>query len=69
MTKGDVLDINRANKDATIHGDIKDLSMIADDTYDCLILTQVLQYVDDLDRARGRGRYEHPSTGFPSRVE
>ncbi|HYT93002.1 MAG TPA: methyltransferase domain-containing protein [Gemmataceae bacterium] len=51
VTKSDILDINRENKEATIYGDLKNLSMIADETYDCFILTQVLQYVDDLDRA------------------
>ena len=43
-------DRERAGRDA-VGADIRDLAPIADDTYDCLIVTQVLQYVDDLDAA------------------
>lgn len=51
VTRSEVLDLNRENTAATIYGDIRDLKEIADDTFDCFILTQVLQYVDDLDAA------------------
>jgi hypothetical protein len=51
VTRSDVLDINRENKDANILDDIRSLATIPDGTYDCLIVTQVLQYVDDLDAA------------------
>lgn len=47
----DVLDINPDNKQANIICDLRRLDRIADDTYDCFILTQVLQYIDDLDAA------------------
>jgi SAM-dependent methyltransferase len=49
VTQSDVLDINRLNTRANIYADIRDLKDIPDETYDCFILTQVLQYVDDLD--------------------
>ena len=51
VTRSDVLDINRENKEANIIDDIRSLATIQDGTYDCMILTQVLQYVDDLDAA------------------
>jgi hypothetical protein len=48
-TRSDVLDINRENKAANIIDDIRSLSTVQDGAYDCFIVTQVLQYVDDLD--------------------
>ena len=51
VTGVDVLDVNRENAAANIFADIRDLKEIADNTYDCFIITQVLQYVDDLDAA------------------
>ena len=51
VRKSDVLDVNRANGEANVFADIRDLKEIADDTYDCFILTQVLQYVDDVPAA------------------
>jgi SAM-dependent methyltransferase len=51
VTREDVLDIDPANANATIVGDLRRLDAVADATYDCVILTQVLQYIDDLDRA------------------
>jgi SAM-dependent methyltransferase len=51
VTRSDVLDVNRDNKQANIHADLRDLGAISDGTYDCVILTQVLQYIDDLDTA------------------
>ena len=53
VTRSDVLDINRENKDANLFDDIRSLATIPDESYDCLIVTQVLQYVDDLDAAIG----------------
>jgi SAM-dependent methyltransferase len=49
VTKSDILDIDTNNKHATIIGDLRKLDSIQNDTYDCVILTQVLQYIDDLD--------------------
>lgn len=51
VTKSDVLDVNRGNADANILDDIRSLATIPDGSYDCFIVTQVLQYVDDLDAA------------------
>jgi SAM-dependent methyltransferase len=51
VTRVDVLDINPSNRLANIHGDLRHLGGVPDDTYDCVILTQVLQYVDDLGAA------------------
>ena len=56
LRKSDVLDVNRANGEANIFADIRDLKGIADDTYDCFIVTQVLQYVDDVPAAIGACR-------------
>ena len=43
----DVLDVVSTNERATIIGDLQDLSGIEDGTYDCVIVTQVLQYLED----------------------
>ncbi|HEX7897634.1 MAG TPA: methyltransferase domain-containing protein [Planctomycetota bacterium] len=51
VTRSDVLDINRENPEANILDDLRSLATIPDGAYDCFILTQVLQYVDDLDAA------------------
>jgi peptidoglycan/xylan/chitin deacetylase (PgdA/CDA1 family)/SAM-dependent methyltransferase len=47
----DVLDIDASNPKADIIASIETGEGIADDTYDCIILTQVLQYVFDLKSA------------------
>lgn len=49
----DVLDINVGNKRANIHGDLRKLTGIQGNSYDCIILTQVLQYIDDIPSAIG----------------
>jgi len=51
VTKIDVLDIDPANNSATVHGDLRDLESIKNSTYDCVILTQVLQFIDDYEVA------------------
>ncbi|QQS07885.1 MAG: methyltransferase domain-containing protein [Phycisphaerales bacterium] len=51
VTHSDVLDIATSNTLANIHDDIKTMHSIADETYDCFICTQTLQYIDDLDGA------------------
>jgi SAM-dependent methyltransferase len=52
VTSSDILDIDTTNTKATIRGDLRDLSgKINDNTYDCIILTQVLQFIDDIDAA------------------
>ncbi len=52
VKRSDVLDINRKNKRANIHGDLKNLrNVIKDNTYDCIILTHVLGMIDDVSVA------------------
>lgn len=52
VTKSDILDINTKNEKATIYGDLKNLRKeIPDNSYDCVILTQTLQYIDDYPAA------------------
>jgi SAM-dependent methyltransferase len=51
VTKSDILDIDANNTAANIIGDLRHLSEIKDETYDCIILTQVLQFIDNLDSA------------------
>ncbi len=51
VTKSDILDINKTNQDATIIDDLRRLQTISNDSYDCIILTQVLQFIDDVDSA------------------
>lgn len=51
VSRSDVLDIARDNANANIYDDIRSMNSIADESYDCFICTQTLQYVDDLDAA------------------
>lgn len=51
VTRSDVLDINPANPSATINDDLRSLSTISDETFDCVILTQTLHLIDDDDAA------------------
>jgi SAM-dependent methyltransferase len=50
VSRSDVLDVIE-NPRANVRADIRTLAPVADDSYDCLVITQVLQYVDDLDAA------------------
>lgn len=43
----DVLDVDASNSSATIIGDLQNLSSVSDGSYDCVIVTQVLQYLQD----------------------
>lgn len=49
--KCDVLDINKDNPKATIIADLRNMPEIKNETYDCIILTQVLQFVDNYNLA------------------
>lgn len=51
VVRSDVLDIEESNKNATIVTDLTKADIIKDETYDCFILTQTLQFVYDLDSA------------------
>jgi peptidoglycan/xylan/chitin deacetylase (PgdA/CDA1 family)/glycosyltransferase involved in cell wall biosynthesis len=44
----DVIDIDPTNRAATIVGDLRHADAIPANTYDCIILTQTLQLVDDI---------------------
>ena len=47
----DILDLDPNNKQANIIDDLQYCSKIPDNTYDCIVLTQVLQLVPDIDKA------------------
>ncbi len=51
VTRADALDINKANKDATIIADLRSMPEVESNTYDCLVLTSTYGMIDDLDRA------------------
>ena len=51
VTASDVLDIDPTNENATITADLRTADVIAAGTYDCVILTQVLQFIDDIPAA------------------
>jgi SAM-dependent methyltransferase len=51
VTKSDVLDINRANAAATIYTDLAAADAIPSESFDCVILTQTLQFVLDVRSA------------------
>lgn len=46
-----ILDINPKNKYATVISDLRKAKNIKSNTYDCLILTQVFQFIDDCPAA------------------
>ena len=48
VTTRDVVDIDPANQQATIIADLRRADAIPADTYDCIIITQTLQLVDDI---------------------
>jgi SAM-dependent methyltransferase len=51
IERSDVLDIDASNRDATIVDDLASGETIADSSFDCLLLTQTLQYVYDVRAA------------------
>lgn len=48
VTRSEVLDLNAANPNATLIMDLNDAAALPSDGFDCIILTQTLQYVFDL---------------------
>jgi peptidoglycan/xylan/chitin deacetylase (PgdA/CDA1 family) len=48
VTRTDVIDIDATNEHATIIADLRCAATIPDGTYDCVILTQTAQLVDDM---------------------
>jgi len=51
ITKTDILHIDANNPNATIIGDLSNAPQIADNTYDCIILTQTLHLIYDFKEA------------------
>jgi SAM-dependent methyltransferase len=51
VVRADVLDLLAENPNATIVGDLADAPQIPDASFDCVILTQVLQFVFDVPAA------------------
>ncbi len=51
VSKIDVLDVSAENSRATIVADLTNAPNISNDTFDCIIITQVLAYIKDLQRA------------------
>ena len=50
-TRRDVLHVHGRNPAATIVGDLADAPQIADGTFDCIVVTQTLHLIYDVDRA------------------
>jgi peptidoglycan/xylan/chitin deacetylase (PgdA/CDA1 family)/glycosyltransferase involved in cell wall biosynthesis/SAM-dependent methyltransferase len=51
LVQHDVVDIDPTNRQANILADLRRASGIASNTYDCIVLTQTLQLVDDIRAA------------------
>ncbi len=51
VTDVDVLDIDKGNAQATIVADLAAADAVPDESFDCIVLTQTLQYVFDLGAA------------------
>lgn len=51
VTRSDVLHYVEGNPLATFVGDLTDAPQIPDDTFDCIIITQTLQMIFEIDRA------------------
>ena len=61
VTHVDVLDKSASNARATIVADLADVAALPNDTFDCCVVTQTLQYVFDLPAAvRGLHRMLRP---------
>lgn len=50
-SKCDILDISKDNPKATLTADLRNMPQIPNNSYDCLILTQVFQFIDDYESA------------------
>jgi SAM-dependent methyltransferase len=56
VTAVEVLDVEAGNPRATIVADLSAADAIADETFDCFVLTQTLQYIPDLEAALRHAR-------------
>lgn len=51
VVKSDVLHLNNSNQKATIIGDLSNLPQVEDNMFDCIVLTQTLQFIYDYKKA------------------
>jgi SAM-dependent methyltransferase len=51
LERSDVLDMDPRNQDATVLADLRDANSIESNTFNCFILTQTLQFIDDVPAA------------------
>ena len=51
VTASEILDIDEKNPDATIIGDLQHLPFVPDNSFDCIILTQTLHLIYNVDSA------------------
>lgn len=51
VARSDVLNLKPGNPKTTIVGDLADADHIPDDSFDCIVLTQTLQFVFELEKA------------------
>jgi SAM-dependent methyltransferase len=56
VERSDVVDIDPELATANLHGDLRRLTNVGSDSYDCIILTQVLHLIDDSAAAVGECR-------------
>ena len=48
VSRGDVVDVDESNREATVIADLRMAANIASDSYDCIIITQTLHVIDDM---------------------
>jgi SAM-dependent methyltransferase len=51
VTRQEVLHVDQSNRDATIVGDLSQPDVLAPDSFDCLLITQTLHLIFDLEQA------------------
>jgi len=56
VTQIDVLDVDSSNTEATIVADLASADTVPDETFDCFVLTQTLQYIFDVGAALRHAR-------------
>jgi SAM-dependent methyltransferase len=54
ITRQDILHLHAGNSKATLVGDLTHPGVLPDDAFDCIVLTQTLQFIFDLPSAAGR---------------
>lgn len=51
VIKSEVIDVNKKNIKATIYRDLRNVSSVKDNAFDCIIITYVLGLIDDIESA------------------